>query len=124
MENKKKTIFVIIMMFIIMIMLMLCLLKTGKCSHGGAVDQTSLIEPKGGINKDTLESNHGFLHRDAADLAIAATRGLLEDIRKAAGDRPFLECVCASVHASPSLPLFSSFPLLFRQDVGHFQKIQ
>lgn len=65
--------------------------KTGKCSHGGAVDQTSLIEPKGGINKDTLESNHGFLHRDAANLAIAATSELLEDIRMAAGDRPFLE---------------------------------
>lgn len=68
------------------------------------MDQTSFIEPKGGINKDTLESEHGFLHRDAADLAIAATRGLLEDIRRAAGARPFLECVCASVHASPISP--------------------
>lgn len=55
------------------------------------MDQTSLIEPKGGINKDTLESNHGFLHNDAAGLAIAASGGLLQDIRMAAGDRPFLE---------------------------------
>lgn len=75
------------------------------------MDQTSLIEPKGGINKDTLESNHGFLHRDAAELAIAATGELLEDIRMAAGDRPFLEYVCATVCISPSLSLFYSFAL-------------
>lgn len=75
------------------------------------MDQTSLIEPKGGINKDTLESNHGFLHKDAAALAIAATGELLENIRMAAGDRLFLEYVCASVHTSPSLPLFHSFAL-------------
>lgn len=66
------------------------------------MDQTSLIEPKGGINKDTLESNHGFLHKGAADLAIAATGELLEDIRMAAGDLPFLEYVRAAVHISPS----------------------
>ncbi|KAG8008012.1 von Willebrand factor A domain-containing protein 7 [Nibea albiflora] len=63
----------------------------GKCSHGGAVDQTSTIEPKGGINKDTFESSHGHLHLKAANLAIAATSELLEDIRGAAGDRPFLQ---------------------------------
>ncbi|TWW75015.1 von Willebrand factor A domain-containing protein 7 [Takifugu flavidus] len=75
----------------------------GKCSHGGAVDQTSLIEPKGGINKDTLESNHGFLHNDAANLAIAATSELLEDIRMAAGDRPFLEMLGISKRSSRAL---------------------
>lgn len=63
----------------------------GKCSHGGAVDQTSTIAPKGGINKDTFDSSHGFLHTDAANLAIVATSELLEDIQRAAGDRPFLE---------------------------------
>lgn len=72
-------------------MLLKLFLSKGKCSHGGAVDQTSFIEPKGGINKDTLTSNHGFLHRDAANLAIDATGELLEDVRVAAGDRPFLE---------------------------------
>lgn len=63
----------------------------GKCSHGGAVDQTSNINPKGGINKDTFDASHGFLHQQAADVAIAATIQLLEEIRSAAGDRPFLE---------------------------------
>ncbi|XP_041658168.1 von Willebrand factor A domain-containing protein 7-like [Cheilinus undulatus] len=63
----------------------------GKCSHGGAVDQTSTIEPKGGINKDTFSASHGHLHTQAANLAIAATSELLQEIRKAAGDRPFLQ---------------------------------
>ncbi|KAK9536523.1 hypothetical protein VZT92_006297 [Zoarces viviparus] len=64
---------------------------TGKCSHGGFLDGTSRIEPKGGINKDDLGASHGHLHMKAANLAIAATSELLEDIRGAAGDRPFLQ---------------------------------
>ncbi|TKS82850.1 von Willebrand factor A domain-containing protein 7 [Collichthys lucidus] len=71
----------------------------GKCSHGGAVDQTSTIEPKGGINKDTFEASHGHLHVKAANLAIAATSELLEDIRGAAGDRPFLQMLGISSKA-------------------------
>nr|XP_046266993.1 von Willebrand factor A domain-containing protein 7-like [Scatophagus argus] len=63
----------------------------GKCSHGGFLDQTSGIKPKGGINKDKLDSSHGHRHTDAANLAIAATSELLEDIRAAAGDRGFLQ---------------------------------
>ncbi|XP_074468122.1 von Willebrand factor A domain-containing protein 7-like isoform X2 [Sebastes fasciatus] len=63
----------------------------GKCSHGDKHDETSQIEPRGGINKDTLTSSHGHLHMQAARLAIAATSELLEDIRGAAGDRPFLQ---------------------------------
>ncbi|XP_028321748.1 von Willebrand factor A domain-containing protein 7-like isoform X2 [Gouania willdenowi] len=63
----------------------------GKCSHGGGLDVTSKIEPIGGINKDTFSSNHGHLHTQAANMAIAATSQLLEDIRSAAGDRPFLQ---------------------------------
>ncbi|XP_041864762.1 uncharacterized protein LOC121654612 [Melanotaenia boesemani] len=64
---------------------------TGKCSHGGIPDSTSLIEPKGGINKDTFTSSHGHLHRQAANLAIAATTELLQDVREAAGDKLFLQ---------------------------------
>ncbi|KAM6911567.1 von Willebrand factor A domain-containing protein 7-like [Lycodopsis pacificus] len=75
----------------------------GKCSHGGAVDQTSNIEPKGGINKDTFSSSHGHLHTDAANLAIAATSGLLEDIQGAAGDRPFLQMLGISKGSSKAL---------------------
>ena len=62
----------------------------GKCSHGDLLDTASLIEPTGGINKDDLDAKHGFLHLTAANVAMAATRELLEDIRGAAGDRNFL----------------------------------
>ncbi|TMS13764.1 von Willebrand factor A domain-containing protein 7 [Larimichthys crocea] len=75
----------------------------GKCSHGGVFDQTSTIEPKGGINKDTFESSHGHLHVKAANLAIAATSELLEDIRGAAGDRPFLQMLGISKGSSKAL---------------------
>ncbi|XP_019752414.1 von Willebrand factor A domain-containing protein 7-like isoform X1 [Hippocampus comes] len=64
---------------------------TGKCSHGGALDLTSRIEPTGGINKDTFESEHGFLHAEAAALATMATSEILEDVRRAAGNQPFLQ---------------------------------
>eukprot|EP00063_Salmo_salar_P062650 XP_014037485.1 PREDICTED: von Willebrand factor A domain-containing protein 7-like [Salmo salar] len=62
----------------------------GKCSHGGLSDQTSRQEPTGGINKDSLESSHGNWHTAAAEVAVAATSQLLEDIRGAAGDTDFL----------------------------------
>ncbi|XP_045896883.1 von Willebrand factor A domain-containing protein 7-like [Micropterus dolomieu] len=75
----------------------------GKCSHGGKFDTSSTIEPKGGINKDTLSSNHGHLHITAADLAIAATSELLEDVRKAAGDRVFLQMIGISKGSSNAL---------------------
>ncbi|XP_055004640.1 von Willebrand factor A domain-containing protein 7-like [Boleophthalmus pectinirostris] len=75
----------------------------GKCSHGGSVDQTSKIEPKGGINKDTFGSSHGHLHTQAANLAIAATSQLLEDIRGAAGDKEFLQLMGISKGSSKAL---------------------
>lgn len=67
---------------------MLSLFK-GKCSHGGSADSTSRRDPVGGINKDTLNSSHGFRHNEAANLAIRATMELLEDIRLASGDTNF-----------------------------------
>ncbi|XP_042354924.1 von Willebrand factor A domain-containing protein 7-like [Plectropomus leopardus] len=75
----------------------------GKCSHGGGVDQTSTIEPVGGINKDSLDASHGHLHSQAANLAISATSELLEDIRRAAGDRQFLQMVGISKGSSKAL---------------------
>lgn len=63
----------------------------GKCSHGGFFDRTSRTEPVGGINKDTVDSNHGSLHPKAADLAVLATMDLLEELRVAVGDRRFLQ---------------------------------
>uniref|UniRef100_A0A8C2CXM3 von Willebrand factor A domain containing 10, tandem duplicate 2 n=1 Tax=Cyprinus carpio TaxID=7962 RepID=A0A8C2CXM3_CYPCA len=62
----------------------------GKCSHGSIFDRTSSTEPTGGINKDDISSDHGFLHNRAAEMAINATMELLEDIRLATGDQAFL----------------------------------
>ncbi|XP_030217013.1 von Willebrand factor A domain-containing protein 7 [Gadus morhua] len=62
----------------------------GKCSHGGGPDQTSTLEPRGGINKDTASASHGHLHRAAARLATAATAQLLADVAQAAGETDFL----------------------------------
>ncbi|XP_034538688.1 von Willebrand factor A domain-containing protein 7-like [Notolabrus celidotus] len=75
----------------------------GKCSHGGAVDQTSTIEPTGGINKDSFDASHGHLHTEAAKMATAATSELLEDIRSAAGDRPFLQMMGLSKGSNKAL---------------------
>ncbi|XP_070839250.1 von Willebrand factor A domain-containing protein 7-like [Chaetodon trifascialis] len=75
----------------------------GKCSHGGLLDSTRFFEPKGGISKDTLSSDHGHLHKAAANLAIAATSELLEDVRGAAGDRPFLQMMGISRGSSKAL---------------------
>ncbi|XP_048052723.1 von Willebrand factor A domain-containing protein 7-like isoform X2 [Megalobrama amblycephala] len=63
----------------------------GKCSHGGFLDRTSSRDPTGGINKDGISSNHGFLHQRAAEMAINATVELLEDIRVATGNQAFLQ---------------------------------
>ncbi|KAM9315079.1 von Willebrand factor A domain-containing protein 7 isoform 2-T2 [Pholidichthys leucotaenia] len=62
----------------------------GKCSHGGTFDRTSRRDPVGGINKDSIGSDHGSLHPKAADLAVIATMELLEDIRIVVGDEKFL----------------------------------
>ncbi|KAK7925738.1 hypothetical protein WMY93_008048 [Mugilogobius chulae] len=64
---------------------------TGKCSHGGSLDGSSTVNPTGGINKDTPTSSHGNLHEKAANMATAATSQILDDVRKAAGDRVFLQ---------------------------------
>ncbi|XP_017292675.1 von Willebrand factor A domain-containing protein 7 isoform X2 [Kryptolebias marmoratus] len=75
----------------------------GKCSHGGFLDATHNTEPKGGINKDTLTSEHGHLHSQAANIAVAATSELLEDVRGAAGDRDFLQMMGISRGSSKAL---------------------
>ncbi|KAK1883219.1 von Willebrand factor A domain containing protein 7 [Dissostichus eleginoides] len=75
----------------------------GKCSHGGFLDKTSNVEPKGGINKDTLDSSHGHLHITAANMAVAATSELLEDIRGAAGDKTFLQLMGINKGSSKAL---------------------
>ncbi len=60
---------------------------SGKCSHGGSLDRTSSREPTGGINKNDIRSDHGFLHQRAAEMAINATVEVLQDIRLATGDQ-------------------------------------
>ncbi|KAJ0004026.1 hypothetical protein NQD34_010240 [Periophthalmus magnuspinnatus] len=65
----------------------------GKCSYGGPLDGSSTVDPTGGINKDTPTSRHGNLHEKAANMAIAATSQLLEDVRAAGGDSAFLQMI-------------------------------
>uniref|UniRef100_A0AAZ3Q054 VWA7 N-terminal domain-containing protein n=1 Tax=Oncorhynchus tshawytscha TaxID=74940 RepID=A0AAZ3Q054_ONCTS len=79
-----------------------------SCSHGGSSDQTRRQEPTGGINKDSLESNHGNWHTAAAEVAVAATSQLLEDIRGAARDTDFLNHM-----RTPSSTRVSAFSNVF-----------
>ncbi|KAE9547373.1 hypothetical protein FO519_009415 [Halicephalobus sp. NKZ332] len=61
----------------------------GKCSHGGASDNTSQLLVKGGINKDSATfvfSPHYNLHQAAADLSVMATIHYMEDFREAIND--------------------------------------
>ncbi|XP_019616853.1 PREDICTED: von Willebrand factor A domain-containing protein 7-like [Branchiostoma belcheri] len=71
---------------------------TGKCSHGGLMDDSRLTVPTGGINKETSVpslSPHHYLHEQAKQAAIQATTnffiapgyGLLSQI----GDDKFKE---------------------------------
>ncbi|XP_015746191.1 von Willebrand factor A domain-containing protein 7-like [Python bivittatus] len=49
----------------------------GKCGHGGKNDVSQNYPPTGGINKETSNpelSPHYFLHQEAAELAIEATK--------------------------------------------------
>ncbi|XP_075343581.1 von Willebrand factor A domain-containing protein 7-like [Odontesthes bonariensis] len=75
----------------------------GKCSHGDFFDATRKTEPRGGINKDKISNVHGYLHNEAARLAVAATSELLEDIRGAAGDRQFLQMMGINKGSSKAL---------------------
>ncbi|XP_008292454.1 von Willebrand factor A domain-containing protein 7-like, partial [Stegastes partitus] len=89
----------------------------GKCSHGGGVDQTSKLDPKGGINKDTFSSDHGHLHTEAANMAVAATSELLEDLRGAAGDKQFLQMVGISRGSSKALCFVIDTTSSMREDI-------
>ncbi|XP_063050249.1 von Willebrand factor A domain-containing protein 7-like, partial [Engraulis encrasicolus] len=72
---------------------------TGKCSHGGSFDKTSQHDPTGGINKDDASESHGYLHLQAAEVAVNATMEILEDIRLAIGDKNFLRLMGMSQSA-------------------------
>ncbi|XP_072324987.1 von Willebrand factor A domain-containing protein 7-like [Scyliorhinus torazame] len=63
---------------------------SGKCSHGGNFDFGRFRPAKGGINKDKFDSEHGFLHKKAANVATEATKQLFQRIRDAVGDKLFL----------------------------------
>lgn len=91
-----KTLWMLFVLLIIYSAIYLDIIKrnllffSGKCSHGGLRDKTRKMDPVGGINKDSFKSDHGTLHKKAANLAVEATMELLVDIRLAAGDRNFL----------------------------------
>ncbi|CAN9493256.1 unnamed protein product [Ophioblennius macclurei] len=95
----------------------------GKCSHGGAVDATSSLEPTGGINKDTFSADHGFLHQQAADMATAATVELLEDIRAAAGNQPFLQMMGISRGSSKALCFVIDTTSSMAEDIAAVQGV-
>jgi hypothetical protein len=61
----------------------------GKCSHGGSFDATKNNDAIGGINKDTLESIHGYLHQSAAQTAYLATCKILRQFRTEVQDPAF-----------------------------------
>ncbi|XP_072535237.1 von Willebrand factor A domain-containing protein 7-like [Salminus brasiliensis] len=90
---------------------------SGKCSHGGTADLTSYAVPKGGINKDDPEASHGYLHQLAADVATAATRDLLEDIRQT-NDTEFLRLMGIS-----STPLSSVLCIVIDTSVSMADEI-
>jgi len=60
-----------------------------KCSHGSGADQSAFKDPIGGINKDTGGAAHGYLHRQAADLAELSTAEFITGFRRAIGDELF-----------------------------------
>ncbi|KAK7175487.1 hypothetical protein R3I93_002411 [Phoxinus phoxinus] len=68
--------------------------KKGKCSHGGTLDfTTGFGRGWDGINKDGSDSSHGSLHKQAADMAIAATVQLMEKIWKSNDEPTFYRLI-------------------------------
>ena len=62
----------------------------GKCSHGGSIDLSVSGDARGGgINKDSLDSDHGHLHQIAGSVALNATKQMLEQLWMKIGDGPF-----------------------------------
>ncbi|CAF0762621.1 unnamed protein product [Didymodactylos carnosus] len=61
----------------------------GKCSHGGSFDSTTNDDAKGGINKDKLDSVHGYLHYKAASMAYQATVDILKKFWNDTKDEDF-----------------------------------
>ena len=62
---------------------------TGKCSHGGSLDATKDNDAIGGINKDALDSIHGYLHESAAQTAYLATCKIIRQLRTDVQDAAF-----------------------------------
>ncbi|XP_003448088.2 von Willebrand factor A domain-containing protein 7 isoform X1 [Oreochromis niloticus] len=62
----------------------------GKCSHGGATDLTSKINPRGGISKDERRQDNLAFYNAAVKAATDASLELLQDLRLAVGDEDFL----------------------------------
>ena len=76
---------------------------TGKCSHGGMLDQTRYTSPAGGINKDSnskIWSPHYYLHDYAVKLAIKASRQFVNKIRQIVNDVNFGRLLCLTSQVS------------------------
>ncbi|KAK7027488.1 Von Willebrand factor A domain containing 7 [Halocaridina rubra] len=64
----------------------------GKCSHGGALDESAATPAEGGINKDTASpcfSPHHHLHAQATELAVQATDSYLNVILDGIGPEKY-----------------------------------
>jgi hypothetical protein len=82
-----------------------------KCSHGGIMDSSSLIDAIGGINKDSgfyIFSPHAHLHLDAADLAIKHTTYFFDQLRAKIGDDEFEKFLHLDNNNNPILKFLSS----------------
>jgi hypothetical protein len=62
----------------------------GKCHHGDSMDLiTNYNKFNGGINKDTRDSDHGYLHTVAAAVAYNATKQIFNELWTLIGDETF-----------------------------------
>ncbi|CAF1125942.1 unnamed protein product [Adineta steineri] len=91
----------------------------GKCSHGGTFDATKNNDAIGGINKDTVDSIHGFLHVPAAQTAYLATYKILLQFRSQVLDTlfgKFINILDRKTVSSKILMLVSSSSSKSQQD--------
>lgn len=78
----------------------------GKCSHGGFLDLTRFLSPRGGISKDAdnkIWAPHSYLHFQAAQMAEDASFGFVNGLRNETSVENFEEFL--GLHDMASLAL-------------------